>query len=73
MGTGPKPRAAPSRSNRVRFGAGISGTKFLADPDIANAPPALERKETAYAGPDRTAQTSVETAGGISPGPDISW
>ena len=47
--------------------------EILTHPDVVNAPPAHEQKETPYAGFDLTTQTSMGTTRHISPGPDISW
>ena len=45
----------------------------LADPDIANAPPAQGQKETPYVRFDTTTETSMEAARHLSPGPGIAW
>ena len=47
-------------------------SEFLADPDVANVPPAQEQKETPYVGFDTTTQTSMGTTRHNSRGPDLS-
>lgn len=48
-------------------------SEVLTHTDIANAPPAHERKETPYASLDCTTETSMGTTRRDSRGPNISW
>ena len=48
-------------------------SEILAHPDVVKAPPAQEQKETPYAGPDRTTQTSVGTTHDAARAPGIAW
>ena len=48
-------------------------SEILSHPDVANAPPAQKQKETPYAGPDRTTQTSVGATHDAARAPGIGW
>ena len=53
----PPPHLVGTRTDRSRIPI-LSARNRI---DVANAPPAQKQKETPYAGPDRTTQTSVGT------------
>ena len=48
-------------------------SEILSHPDVANAPPAQRQKETPYAGPDRTTQTSVGATHDAARAPRLGW